>query len=55
LWKNTKPDTGLINRYASGKPWDNYHVPKAMRKGKRPEDIDVLRKELWKQNKMEEK
>jgi hypothetical protein len=28
-------------------PWHNYHVPKEMRKGKTPEEIDKLRKEMW--------
>jgi hypothetical protein len=49
LRENTKPDTVLINQPPGERPWDNYHVPKAARKGKTPEEINALRKELWEQ------
>jgi hypothetical protein len=54
LKENTKSDPVLINQYPAERPWHNYHVPKALRKGKSPGEIDALRKELWKQSKPEE-
>jgi hypothetical protein len=35
------------------RPWRDYHVPKAARKGKTPEEIDALRMKLWEQRKQE--
>jgi hypothetical protein len=36
---------------AHGKPWHDCHVPKAARKGKTPEEIETLRRELWERDK----
>jgi hypothetical protein len=33
------------------KSWREYHIPKAMRKGKTPDELDALRKALWEQEK----
>jgi hypothetical protein len=32
------------------KPWSDYHIPKALRKGKTPGEIEELRKTLWERN-----
>jgi hypothetical protein len=34
-------------------PWHNYPVPKSMRKGKMPDEIQALRKELWEKQQVE--
>jgi hypothetical protein len=54
LRENAESAPVLINQYPTERPWHDYHVPKALRKGKRPEEIDALRKELWEQSKSEE-
>jgi hypothetical protein len=43
LWAgNTEP-----GRRTAKKPWHKRHLPKAARKGKTPEEIETLRKNLW--------
>jgi hypothetical protein len=36
-------------------PWYDYNIPKAMRKGKTLDEINALRKELWKKSAEQEK
>jgi hypothetical protein len=36
-------------------PWHDYDIPKSMRKGKTPDEINTLRKELWEKSTEQEK
>jgi hypothetical protein len=39
--------TPEIKQLSGKKPWRGYHIPKAIRKGKSPDEIETMRKELW--------
>jgi hypothetical protein len=52
--KNTEKSEPFVSQHLVKKPWYGYQIPKTMRKGKAPEEIDALRKELWEQSKAKE-